>query len=154
MSPPAAVGSALGLLGGEVYALAVQREGEGLHALSRGVVPEDPLHDRRLRRVDLEPGRSRVLCAPTGCLHRGRPVAKDAAAGTQAPGGAAGEPAVGLVPEVVQVQFIHEALDREMDFPTLLAAGDAIAHPHDVDALEPQAMVEAEEFAGVPRQAG
>ena len=41
-----------------------------------------------------------------------------------------------------------------MDLRALLAAGDAIAHPHDVDALEPQAVVEAEELARVPRQAG
>jgi hypothetical protein len=43
---------------------------------------------------------------------------------------------MGLVPKVVQVQFIHEAFDGEVDFSTLLAAGDATAHPHDVDALE------------------
>jgi hypothetical protein len=59
-----------------------------------------------------------------------------------------------LVPEVVQVQFIHEALDGEVDLSTLLAAGGAIAHRHDVDALETQAVVEAEELTGVPRQAG
>ena len=90
--PPTAVGPALGLLGGEVHALAVQREGDGLHALSRGVVPEDPPHDRRFLRLDLEPGRGRMLCALTGCLHGDRPVAEDPTSGTQPPGGAAGEP--------------------------------------------------------------
>ena len=104
--------------------------------------------------MDLESGRRRVLRPPAGRLHGDRPVAEDPAAGTQPSGDATGEPTMGLVPEVVQVEFVHETLDGEVDLPTLLAAGDAVAHPDDVDALEAQAMVETEQLAGVPRQAG
>jgi hypothetical protein len=50
----------------------VEREGDGLHTLARGVVPEDPLHNRRFLRVDLEPGGRRMLGSPAGCLPRGR----------------------------------------------------------------------------------
>jgi hypothetical protein len=99
------MGAALGFLGGEVDTVPVQCEGDGLHALASGVISEDPAHDHRFLRLDLEPGGRRVLGSPAGCLHGDRPVAEDPASGTQPPGGAPGEPPMGLVPEVVQVQF-------------------------------------------------
>jgi hypothetical protein len=43
---------------------------------------------------------------------------------------------MGFVPEVVQVKFVHETFDGQVHLPALLAAGDAVAHPDDVDALE------------------
>jgi len=104
--------------------LAVQLEGDGLHAPSGGVLPEDPLYDGGLLGVDLEPGGSRVLGAPAGRLYGDRPVAEDPASGTQAPGRAPSEPPMGLVPEVVQVEFVHQALDGEVHLPARFAGGD------------------------------
>src|SRR6267143_4772758 len=118
------MGSALGFLGGKVDTVPVQRESDGLHALAGGVISEDPAHDLGFLRLDLEPGGRRMLGSPAGCLHGDRPVAEDPAACTPPPGGAPGEPPMGLVSEVVQVEFVHKAVDGELYFSPLLAAGD------------------------------
>jgi hypothetical protein len=62
------------------------------------------------------------------------------------------EASMGLVPEVVQVELVDEALDREVDLGALPVRGDPIAHPDQFDASEPEAAVETHELAHIAGQ--
>lgn len=44
-----------------------------------------------------------------------------------------------------QIELVHQALDGEVHLAALLATGDAVGHPDDIDAVEAEAMVKAKQ---------
>jgi hypothetical protein len=54
---------------------------------------------------------------------------------------------MGLVAEVIEVELVHEPLHCELDFGPLTAGDDAIAHAHELEAAEPEPVVEAQSSA-------
>jgi hypothetical protein len=49
---------------------------------------------------------------------------------------------MGLIPEVVEVEFVDKALNGQVDLSSLLAAGDAVAYPDDVHTLQAEPVVQ------------
>src|SRR5262249_36298056 len=78
---------------------------------------------------------------------------KQAAARAQAFEGATREPPVGLVSEVVEVQLIDQALDRDLELRHLVAGLDAVGHRNELDAVALQPTVELERLHEIARQA-
>jgi hypothetical protein len=57
-----------------------------------------------------------------------------------------------LLAKVVQIQLVNEPLDGELDLGTLLTGSNPVADPYELNALEAEAMVQAKQFAHVPRE--
>jgi len=54
---------------------------------------------------------------------------------------------MGLVPKVVQVEFVHEAFDSRWTLPPCWPLAMPVTHSPEVDALEAEPMGEPEELA-------
>jgi hypothetical protein len=61
---------------------------------------------------------------------------------------------VGFGPEIVEIQLVDEALDRERDLTALVHGTDAVGHADEVDTLEAEAMVQTQDLGEIPREAG
>jgi hypothetical protein len=129
--------------------LVVERADDRFHAAPGDVVAKHAPHDVGLAFVDLESRRHGPFPGPRLLGYRHGAIAKDPAACAESASHPARESAVGLVPQVVEVALVDESFDGEVHLRALGSGGDPVAHPDQVDASEPKAMVD---IARQPRQ--
>src|SRR5215470_6709319 len=121
----------------------VELGGDGLHAETVGVQAEDPADDLSLGLED-DP------CRAVGSVRR--PIAEKPTAGAATGEGAARQPAVGLVAQVVEVELVDQALDGDLELGHLVAGLDAVGDGDELDAVALEATKEGERFDEIARQ--
>ena len=132
-----------GGLAREGKSLGIELGGEGLHAETVRIQAEDPADDLGLGLED----------DPVGAVGPGRgPIAEEPAAGAAAGEGAARQPAMGLVAQVVEIELVDQALDGDLELGHLVAGLDVVGDGDELDAVALQATKQGEGFDEIARE--
>nr|WP_246194272.1 hypothetical protein [Pseudoxanthomonas jiangsuensis] len=135
-------GAAPGLAAGGAHVLGVEARGDGARAVAGDELGVDAAHDVRLLGID------------DALPSAGDAVAVGQAAGAGAAERAAGEAAVGLVGEVIQVQLRHEPAQPDIDLVAAALGVHAVAHANQAHAGEREALDGLADLVLVAAEAG